>query len=142
MTNKYLLASLSCAVFGLVGCKSSTGPVASDPVSAQIAKGAAIYGEACASCHGDAGQGTEDGPKVVGTGALPLNAPAGAKRKVQFRTALDVFKWASVAMPGDDAGSLSAEDMVAVLAFDLSANGVKLDRPLDGALAAEIILHP
>lgn len=113
-----------------------------DAVAAQIARGQELYGARCASCHGDGGQGTDKGPKVVGEGAFPLDPRPGAKRDVQFKTAADVFAWASKAMPGDDPGSIPTEDLLAIFAFDLTANGVKLTGPLDGAAAAAIVLHP
>ena len=145
MGMKKLLAPLTLA---LIACASQKSPPTSEaassasPVAAQAARGAELYGMHCAHCHGAQGQGTNKGPAVVGPDALPLHAEAGAERKVEFRTALDVFNWVKVAMPGDDAGSLSAEEYVAILAFDLKANGVKLDRPLDAELAKELVLHP
>ena len=113
-----------------------------EAVAAQIARGQELYGARCARCHGDGGQGTEKGPKVVGEGAFPLDPRPGAKRNVPFRTAADVFAWASKAMPGDEPGTVSTEDMLAIFAFDLTANGVKLTAPLDGPAAAAIVLHP
>jgi mono/diheme cytochrome c family protein len=114
-----------------------------DPaLTAQIEKGKALYVEKCASCHGDAGQGTEKGPVVVGKDAFPLKPREGAKRDVEFRTAADVFAWASKTMPGDKPGTIPAEDMLAIFAFDLTANGVKLTAPLDGPAAQAIVLHP
>ena len=132
----------------LVGCSSSSKPAtapaapSSDPVAAQIAQGKDVYVARCAKCHGDAGQGTKDGPPVVGADAFPLQPRAGAKRDVPFKTAADVFAWAAANMPGDDPASLSTEQMLAVFAFDLTANGVKLAAPLDGTAAAAIVLHP
>lgn len=133
----------------LVGCSSSSPkPVAeataptSDPVAAQIAQGKDLYVANCAKCHGDAGQGTKDGPLVVGAEAFPLQPRAGAKRDVPFHTAADVFTWAAANMPGDNPGSLSTEQLLAVFAFDLTANGVTLTAPLDAAAASKIVLHP
>ncbi len=151
MTKIHFMTTILAALFAAAGCASSSAPAratkatteaAADPVAAQIAAGAELYGAECAHCHGDGGEGTSKGPKVVGPGALPLDPTEGSKRDVQFRTALDVFQWASKTMPGDDAGSLSTDEMLKIFAFDLSANGVKLERPLDGALAAKIVLHP
>lgn len=45
-------------------------------------------------------------------------------------------------MPGDDPGSLSDAQYVSILAFDLFANGVALESPLDAESAARIVLHP
>lgn len=113
--------------------------------AALIARGQELYGANCAKCHGDAGQGTDKGPAVVGvaTGALPRAPRAGAKRTVEFRTAGDILSWMSVNMPGDKPGSLPAEDYLAILAFDLSANGVELgETPLTAEAAATMVIHP
>ncbi|HEU5057196.1 MAG TPA: c-type cytochrome [Kofleriaceae bacterium] len=104
-------------------------------------RGAALYGQKCASCHGDAGQGAK-APAVVGKGALPLDPRPGSKRGVQFRTALDVLQYVKARMPGDDPGSLSDEDARAIIAFDLKANGVDLTgKDLSDATLAAIALH-
>lgn len=125
------------------GSKPSTTPApGADPVAAQIERGKTLYVAKCASCHGDAGQGTEKGPVVVGKDAFPQKPREGAKRDVEFHTAADVFGWAIKAMPGDAPGSVPAEDMLAIFAFDLAANGVTLTAPLDGAAAQAIVLHP
>lgn len=112
---------------------SSTGPEAGDTFEAQVARGQALYGEHCADCHGKSGEG-KPGPAVVGldSGALPLDPPAGAKaRTMQFKTVYDVGDFVMKNMPPDKGGSLSPDEYLAILAFDLSANGIKLDAPLD-----------
>jgi mono/diheme cytochrome c family protein len=134
----------------LAACSSSSKPSTAptsppptgDPVTAQIERGKELYVARCAKCHGNAGEGTKDGPPVVGKDAFPLQPRPGAKRDVQFKTAADVFAWASKAMPADDPESLSTDEMLAIFAFDLTANGVKLNAPLDGTQAAAIVLHP
>lgn len=134
---------------GLVACggqsANTANPVdeARPATSSQVERGAALYGDNCASCHGDAGGGTDDAPAVVGAGALPLRAPADAKRQVEFATAGDVFRWVRVAMPGDAPGSLSDAEYAAILAFALQANGVDMTGvELDEARADTIRLHP
>ncbi len=128
------------ATLSLAACGSAQKPSTSQDM---VSKGAALFADACAHCHGDAGQGTDKGPPVVGADALPLAPRPGQKRDVQFHTALDVFGWVRVNMPGDAPGTLSDDDYLAIMAFDLSANGVDLkDEPLDGPTAAEIVLHP
>lgn len=145
--------TLHFEAFGLAlalaaGCGGSDQDVAkpapaSDTFADQVARGAELYGENCASCHGDAGQGSADAPPLVGEGALPLEPPPGAQhRTVQFRTALDVYQWVKEAMPADAPGSLTDGEYVDILAFDLKANGVELDAPLDAQTAAELVLHP
>jgi mono/diheme cytochrome c family protein len=151
-----LLVSVPFTALFIVACSSSSKqePVAptqpasepavasADPVAAQIEQGKQLYVEKCAKCHGDAGQGTKDGPPVVGKDAFPLDPRPGAKRDVKFHTAADVFAWATKTMPGDDPASLSTEQYLAIFAFDLTANGVKLTAPLDAAAAQAIVLHP
>jgi cytochrome c len=103
----------------------------------QVARGADVYAARCSTCHGKGGEGTADAPKVVGPTALPLDPPAGAKvRKSQFVTVADVADFVVQNMPADAPGSLSTEDYFAVLAFDLKANGIELDKKLDAAVAA------
>lgn len=116
---------------------------AGDPqaVEEQASRGAELYGKHCAGCHGDAGEGGKKAPPLVGQGALPVEPRnKKSKRKVQFKTALDVFTWVKANMPPKKAGKLSDDEYVAILAFDLKANGVTLENPLDGEVAATIDL--
>ena len=46
------------------------------PFQDQVEWGAMLYGVHCASCHGDAGQGTATGPRVVGLDEGALDARA------------------------------------------------------------------
>lgn len=126
------------------GASSSSSSTPSQPltIEAQIEQGKQLYVKKCAMCHGDAGQGTTKGPPVVGPEAFPLDPRPGAKRDVPFHTAADVFAWATKHMPAGAPGSLSTDEYLAIFAFDLSANGVKLDHPLDGPTAQGIVLHP
>jgi cytochrome c len=131
------------------GGKPAPAPVAPAPAAggndALIAKGGQLYGAHCAKCHGDAGQGTDKAPMVVGVGkgALPLDPRPGSKRDVPFHTAADIGGWAAKHMPGDAPGSLALGDYVAILAFDLHANGVDLgSEPFTLDRAAQITIHP
>jgi mono/diheme cytochrome c family protein len=131
----------------VLGChRTEPAPRVPEPATrtatAQIEQGKQAYVEHCAKCHGNAGQGSDKGPPVVGKDALPLQPRAGAKRNVAFHTAADVFAWASKHMPGDAPGSLSTDQVLAIFAFDLTANGIALDKPLDGPTAQAIVLHP
>ena len=113
-----------------------------DTFQAQVARGGELYGENCAKCHGDAGQGTENAPAVVGDDALPLEPPEERQvRTTEFHTALDMFVFADEYMPGDDPGSLPDQDMVDILAFALYANGVELDEPLSAANADSVVIN-
>jgi mono/diheme cytochrome c family protein len=135
------------AFFAAIVACSSDGDDETDAVDdrtfeQQVADGGELYGMHCAHCHGDAGQGTDDGPQVVGAGALPLEPPEERMvREAEFRTALDVFTFASENMPGDDPGSLSDQQIVDVLAFALFANGVMLEEPLGFDNAADIVIN-
>ena len=119
-----------------------TGGGGGDALAAQVDQGKALYVANCASCHGDAGQGTDKGPPVVGADAFPLHPRDGAKRDVDFHTAADIFAWATKNMPADNPASLTTDEYLAIFAFDLTANGVALTAPLDGPAAQAIVLHP
>jgi S-disulfanyl-L-cysteine oxidoreductase SoxD len=109
----------------------------------QVELGAMLYAEHCAKCHGDSGQGTDKAPRVVGLdeGALPLDPPATRRvRKEQFVTVADVAGFVVANMPPEEAGSLSTEEYLAVLAFDLMANGITLDEELDLELAESLTI--
>ena len=83
-------------------------------------------------------------PAVVGlsTGALPLDPPTAAKyRKAQFKTVADVAQFVVTTMPPGAAGSLSNEQYLDILAFDLKANGIDLgDKKLDLELAKTLVI--
>jgi mono/diheme cytochrome c family protein len=107
----------------------------------QVARGGELYGAHCSSCHGKSGEGTADAPAVVGPTALPLEPPSGAKfRKSKFVTVADVANFVVQNMPANAPGSLSEEEYFSVLAFDLKANGIELDKKLDAALAASLTI--
>jgi len=119
-------------------------PMGPQTFADQVKAGAELYGEHCASCHGDQGQGTDKGPRVVGAaeGALPLDPPAGAKaRTTQFHTAADVAGFVVKNMPADEPGSLKEHEYWSILAFDLHANGVELPNKLDARNAGSVVLH-
>jgi mono/diheme cytochrome c family protein len=118
-------------------------PPPPDPLAQQLERGKALFGAHCATCHGDHGEGdlANKAPPLVGKDAFPLDARPGYNREVKFRTAADVLWWVTKEMPGDDPGSLAVDEYIAIIAFDLSANGVALERPLDPAMAQLIALH-
>jgi mono/diheme cytochrome c family protein len=156
---KRLLVSLPLTLSVFVAACSNTPspetPAAAAPMAApseggtaaapttfaeQVALGQTLYGEHCASCHGKSGEGL-DAPPVVGLdkGALPLDPPAGAKyRKTQFKTVADIADFVVKNMPAKAPGSLTPEQYFSILAFDLKANGIELDKKLDGAVAATL----
>lgn len=139
-----LLFALGCA--HNQGAETGAGAVTPTDAKGQAAQGGQLYGAQCASCHGDGGQGTPGGaPPVVGKDALPLDPPANAKyRKVAFHTARDVFDFVKANMPAKSPGSLSQEQYLAIVAFDLMANGVDLTGkpPFTPDSLTAVVLHP
>jgi mono/diheme cytochrome c family protein len=145
-------ATTAIAALAMTACGGSTAtsdgggttPDAASPATfaEQVALGASVYGAECASCHGAGGEGTESGPRLVGLaeGALPLEPRPGAVRTSRFVTVADVAAFAVANMPADAPGSLTAEQYWAILAFDLSANGITLEEPLTPELAATLTI--
>jgi mono/diheme cytochrome c family protein len=145
---KLSVLAISATLTWAVGCSHTPSAAPESSTSApttageQIAQGAMLYAQNCARCHGDSGQGLK-GPPVVGAQALPKDPPPTAKkRKDEFRTALDVGKWVMANMPANAPGSLKPEEYLAILAFDLKANGVELTQPLTLESAGQVVLHP
>ncbi len=118
--------------------------------SEQITRGADVFRRQCQRCHGPYGEGRDAiyrglrAPELIGRTALPLKPrPYQRIRRRDFRSAEDVFDFASAAMPADQPASLYATDYWAVLSFVLAANGAQADgQPLDGTSAANHLLHP
>lgn len=119
--------------------KPTTEPAAPMTLEAQVATGEKAFGENCASCHGDKGQGKKKALALIGDAALPKD-PVG-KRGVTFRTAADVLGYMSKKMPKDDKGGLKKETYEAILAFMLTKSNRKLSGPLTAESAAKIVLN-
>ena len=116
------------------GSEASESAAEADTFEEQAAVGQHLYGEKCASCHGASGQGTAAAPRLVGLdeGALPRDPrPDAMVRETRFETAGDVASFVVQNMPPEAPGSLSTEEYLAILAFDLKANGVALEQKLD-----------
>ncbi len=108
----------------------------------QIDRGAALFAQNCAECHGDMGQGSSIAPPLVGPDALPLEPrPDQILRTEPFITAFDVYDFARVNMPFDDPGILSDREYLDIIVFDLDANGFPLDEPLDEDDLMEIVIN-
>ena len=144
---------IACLVVLLTACKESahsqkpSTPSTASPstATAQIARGGQLFAANCAKCHGDAGQGTDDAPPLVGKGALPLDPRPDQKlRKVKFHTAMDVAQFVTKEMPpkASARAKLTPDDYWAILAFALDANGVALKEPAGPGNASSIVLHP
>ncbi len=141
MRHPFVVFSLvSAAVATAAACGTAEPMMPPATWAEQVTAGQTLYGNHCAKCHGDAGQGTDDAPRVVGLkeGALPLDPPpTRTLRKTKFTTVGDVAEFAVANMPPKKAGSLGTEEYLAILAFDLKANGIELKTPLTLQLAKE-----
>ena len=142
MSSRVLLVASSLLFAS--ACHATDREPANASVASQTDHGAKVFAQSCAKCHGNAGQGGEKAPRLVGKDALPLDPRPGQKRTQRFHTVLDVANFATHNMPPDEdqRAKLTERDYWAVLAFDLKANGIELKRPLDAKLASEIVLHP
>jgi len=60
---------------------------------------------------------------------------------MEFRTAADVHRFASVAMPRKNPGSLPPDDYWAITAWLMNQNGKPMSGPLGPGNAASVRLH-
>jgi len=120
----------------------AAAPAAPQTFDEQARWGGALYGSHCAGCHGASGEGSQGAPRVVGLaeGALPLAPRPGSHRTAEFVSVADVAGFVVATMPPKAPGSLSAEEYWAILAFDLSANGLHLEQKLTPELAATLTI--
>jgi cytochrome c len=140
---RFILASLVSLLALACGDDSEEDPPAAsaETFEEQVALGATLYSQNCASCHGRSGEGG-DAPRLVGLeeGALPLEPASGSGRTTEFETVADVASFVVANMPANAPGSLDTDEYYAILAFALDANGIELDEPLDAALAAQLTI--
>jgi mono/diheme cytochrome c family protein len=102
-------------------------------LSAQLEQANKVWGDSCATCHGDKGEGKgKKNPAVVGGKALTRHKNGG-----------ELLTYIKEKMPKDDPGSLSEADYLAVTAWVLSQNGRlgETDVPVTAASAASISLQ-
>jgi len=108
--------SVARAADALIKRIGTEEPLPSRPPS--LARGAAVYREQCAACHGEAGRG--DGPKA---GSLKGPPPANlADPAVMGGTSLlEIYRKIAIGVPGtampEFAGDISEEDRWAVAAY-------------------------
>ena len=88
-----------------------------------VEQGKMLFAQQCAACHGAAGEGATADMLVGGAGTL---ASKSAKRTIgsYWPYATTVFDYVRRAMPLDKPGSLSAEEVYALSAWLLHANGI------------------
>jgi mono/diheme cytochrome c family protein len=108
---KILLFSITSAILSAQAVSSVWDGVYS---TAQAAKGEALYGTECLSCHGD---------DLLGTGPFPALTGAEFRKEWDGQAVGDLFERMRTSMPATKPGSLSGEQNAAILAFILKSNG-------------------
>ncbi len=104
------LAALFAGVLGAQAARSVWEGVYT---AAQASRGAAVYAEACAFCHGTALTGGESAPPLAGADFLS---------NWNGLTAGDLFDRIRTTMPADRPGKLNREQDADILAYILSMN--------------------
>jgi cytochrome c len=93
------------------------------------ARGAEVYRQRCAACHGTNGEGMSTNPRLVGREPADFSfarvGPA-APRTIgnYWPYATTLFDYINRAMPFDAPGSLPAQDVYSVVAFLLARNAI------------------
>ncbi|WP_342710885.1 cytochrome c [Bradyrhizobium sp. B124] len=93
------------------------------PGSGSVERGRIVFGEQCAACHGDSGQGGVGDRLVGGQGTLASPKPIRTVGSY-WPYAPTLFDYIRRAMPQNAPQSLSNEDVYAVSAYILSLNGI------------------
>ncbi|NIE57665.1 MULTISPECIES: cytochrome c [unclassified Burkholderia] len=93
------------------------------PGSGTVARGAHVFADKCAMCHGAGGEGSVGDPLVGGLGSLTSAKP---KKTVgsYWPYATTLFDYIRRAMPYNAPQSLSADEVYAVTAYVLHLNGI------------------
>ncbi|TXL68201.1 c-type cytochrome [Zeimonas arvi] len=91
--------------------------------SGTVAQGKAIYAQKCAACHGANGEGKPADRLVGGKGTLATDKPVRTVGSY-WPYAPTLFDYVRRAMPHDQPQSLSANEVYALAAWLLHANGI------------------
>jgi len=93
------------------------------PGSGTHAEGESVYATRCVACHAEGGEGTPLGPQLV---SAPGPYEVGMPRTIGswWPYAPTVWDYINRAMPFDQPGSLTADEVYAVTAYLLAENGV------------------
>ena len=81
--------------------------------AAQADRGAAVYAQSCANCHGSGLEGADMSPALAGAGFMA---------NWNELTLGDLFERIRISMPADRPGTLSRQQMADVIAHILRAN--------------------
>lgn len=106
-----------------------------------VQRGMTVYAANCARCHGPDGEGSKDYPRLVGgRGTLSAGEPILTVGSY-WPYATTVWDYVRRAMPYDRPGSLSPDDIYAVVAYLLFRNGiVREDATLDERTLPEVMM--
>ena len=116
--------------------------------SGGVARGEVVYAARCASCHGARGEGTPPAyPRLVGRDPIAEGFPFARDARLErsignyWPYATTVFDYVRRAMPPEAPGSLADNDVYAVTAWLLAANGViPTSATLDSASLVGVVM--
>jgi cytochrome c len=112
-------------------------PAVDPGVQAQVQRGAVVYAQACARCHGARGEGGA-APVLIGAAALPLQPRPGALvRTTPLRNAMDLGMFIKDQMPPGGPPT-PPSDVAAVMAWILTSSGVTPPQAISPATAGGI----
>ena len=87
-------------------------------------EGAKVFSQKCAACHGQDAEGTRLAPRLVG-GVGTITSPRPVKTPGSFYPfATTIWDYINRAMPKNQEGTLSANEVYAVTAYVLYRNGI------------------
>ena len=120
MTKKFNIFIVACAVFFAACSSRMPAPTLQPPAAAglyteaQAMRGATLYAEQCASCHGEDMMGVADlFPALIGDTFI---------MNWQGKSVGELFEKISMTMPALDPGSLMPEQVADLVAHALSAS--------------------
>src|ERR1043165_9014328 len=107
----------------------SIGPdgVGLPPGSGNAKQGEAVYAAKCLACHGEKGAGKPNDQLVGGQGTLAGDKPAIKTVGSFWPYATTIFDYVRRAMPHNESKSLTNDEVYAVVAYILNANGIIAD---------------
>ena len=92
--------------------------------SATAREGRLVYGQHCAACHGDKGQGNDDFPPLAGGVGSLSSGTALLTVGSYWPYATTLWDYTRRAMPYPRPGSLTSQEVYAVTAYVLYLNGI------------------
>ena len=111
------------------------------PGSGIATLGKAIYGERCASCHGETGEDPKYSRLVGGQGSLATDKPITTIGSFwQYATTL--WSYIRRAQPFDEPGSLTPDQVYAVTAYLLYLNGIIGEQEVMDAKTLSLVKMP